>query len=88
MGTITIGSESVDDSSPCDVLRLLRRAQISVAVGETVRVYSIRSPTVQETVEYSTANNAALDSLIAEWDAKCRQATTGCRPARRWQFKF
>ena len=88
MGTITIGGETVDEANLCAVLHLLQRARMAVAVGESVRVYSIRSPTVQEEVQYSSANMHALDSLIADWDAKCRQATTGCRPSRRWQFKF
>jgi len=81
---IDIGGEEVDLNRPCDVVMALKKRKIAVAAGASELIIRMSG----EEVTFTRANVAALDSLIAEFETKCRQSSgsTGRGRARGIRF--
>lgn len=67
---VIIGGVSVDISRPCDVLMELRKAQLTVATGESVSMTRFG----QDEVRFTTANADRLDKLIATYEGLCAKS--------------
>lgn len=67
---VTIGGVQVDVNKPCDVLRELRKAELTIATGESVAMTRFEN----DEVRFSAASSAALEKLIARYEALCARA--------------
>ena len=69
--TITIDGESIDINEPCAVLTALRKAELRVAVGESVSMTRFG----EDEVRFSSANAGRLEKLIAHYERLCDRAS-------------
>lgn len=67
---VTIGGVAVDINRPCDVLVELRKAQLSVATGETVSMTRFG----QDEVRFTAASAERLEKLIATYEGLCAKS--------------
>jgi hypothetical protein len=81
--TVKIGKDTVDITSPCDVVAALKKMQLRLATGgvrETVRIDG-------EEVTFQRASDRRLAALIDRYEAECARATGG-RPRTRYAKRF
>lgn len=72
--SVKIGGVVVDINEPCAVLRELRKAQIAIAIGESVSMTRFG----EDEVRFTAASSARLDKLIATYEGLCVK-TNGSR---------
>lgn len=88
MTMVTVNGAPVDTDDPCALYHALFAVKLKMLAGEQVSEFSIQSPVTRETVIFSAANREALDRELTWLAAACQQKTTGCRPSRRWNFRY
>lgn len=78
--TVVIGGVEVDITRPCDVLRELKKAQLTLATGGAVSMTRFD----QDEVRFSPTNADQLQSLISIYQRECdRESGRNVRRARR-----
>jgi len=82
--TIEIGGEEVDLNKPCDVALALRKRKIAVSAGNSELIIRMGG----EEVTFSKANISALNGLIAEFEDKCRRASSRAGKGRARRISF
>lgn len=69
--TVQIGGESVDINDPCAVLAALRKAELAVALGESVSMMRFG----EDEVRFSASNVGRLEKLIVHYEQLCVRAS-------------
>lgn len=82
--TIQIAGEDVDLNTPCDVVTALRKRKIAVAAGGAELIIRMNG----EEVTFNRANLSALNTLIAEYEVKCREASGSTKRGRARRVRF
>ncbi|WP_029065617.1 MULTISPECIES: hypothetical protein [Stappiaceae] len=82
--TIQIAGENVDINTPCDVVTALRKRKIAVAAGGAELIIRMNG----EEVTFNRANLSALNTLIAEYEVKCREASGSTTRGRARRIRF
>lgn len=85
---VTINGASVDAEDPCALYQALYAVKLKLLAGENISEFSLQSPVTRETVVYNASSMAALDKEMMRLSAACQKIRTGCRPTRRWRFRF
>lgn len=67
---LAINGVEVDITSPCDVVRELKKAQLVIATGGAVSMTRFD----QDEVRFTEANAGRLDDLIGHYQRECDRA--------------
>jgi len=88
MTIVKIAGVDVDVDDPCAMYAALAAAKAKRLAGEQIEESEIRSPVMQQRVKVASSSIADIDAELVRLQAACMAKTTGCRPSRRWKFRF
>lgn len=84
---VKIGGVLVDAEDPCALYAALAAAKAKRLAGEQIEETEIRSPVMHQRLKVASSSIADIDKELVRLQAAC-QAKTGCRPSRRWTFRY
>lgn len=85
---VKIGGVPVDVEDPCALYAALAAAKAQRLAGEQVEETEIRSPVMHQRLKVASSSIADIDKELVRLQAACQAKTTGCRPSRRWTFRY
>lgn len=88
MNSVKIGGVTVDVEDPCALYAALAAAKTKRLAGEQVEETEIRSPVMHQRLKVASSSMADIDAELVRLQAACMAKTNGCRPSRRWKFRF
>lgn len=85
---VKIGGTLIDVEDPCALYAALAAAKAKRLAGGQVEETEIRSPVMHQRLKVSSSSIADIDKELVRLQAACQAKTSGCRPGRRWQFRY
>ena len=85
---VKIGGVPVDIDDPCALYAALAAAKAKRLAGGQVEETEIRSPVMHQRLKVASSSIADIDKELVRLQAACQEKTTGCRPGRRWRFRY
>lgn len=85
---VKIGGVLVDIDDPCALYAALAAAKAKRLAGEQVEETEIRSPVMHQRLKVASSSIADINKELVRLQAACQEKTTGCRPGKRWRFRY